>query len=130
MKIDVRQIKLNARLKKDEYRAQVTANMRQKNLAQWCEYCGVNNPSEIDYENPQVKIEFYLCDPYYSLNLNKEEVRQEFYTILGPDVTDYYLNHTDDGGNTYRDLENGAIKTAIKSKAKGWIKKGKIDDLA
>lgn len=31
-------------------------------LQRWAEYCGVDDPDKIDYENPMVKIEYWLCD--------------------------------------------------------------------
>lgn len=50
--------------KKDMIRAQTILRMRsdKRVLERWMEYSGVEDPSQIDYENPCVHIEWVCCD--------------------------------------------------------------------
>lgn len=50
--------------KKSQIHAMTAARMRsdKRVLERWMQYSGVEDPSEIDYENPCVRIEYVCCE--------------------------------------------------------------------
>lgn len=44
------------------YQATVQTRNKPETQKRWMEYCNVDSPEKIDYENPMVKIEFWLLD--------------------------------------------------------------------
>lgn len=97
----------------DSWGDAVTVQVRQRYLARWCEICGVTDPMLIDYENPFVKIEFYLADFRILNSIKKEKGRQKFFELIGPDATYVYLNHKEPDGTSYRDLEHNHVARAV-----------------
>lgn len=102
----------------DSWGDMVTMQTRQKYLQRWCEICGVTDPMQIDYENPFVKIEFYLADFRILNSIKKEKGRQAFFELIGPKATEVYLTYTEEDGTSYRDLEHNHVATAIKRACK------------
>lgn len=98
----------------DAWGDMVTQRTREKYLPRWCEICGVSDPMQIDYNNPFVKIEFYLCDFRILKSIKKEAGRQKFYELIGPEATQVYLTYTESDGTSYRDLEHNHVATAVR----------------
>ena len=96
----------------------VTMQVRQRYLPRWCEICGVTDPMEIDYENPYVKIEFYLADFRILNSIKKEEGRLKFFELIGPDATQVYLTHKEPNGMMYTDLEHNHVASAVRRACK------------
>lgn len=92
----------------------VTMKTREKYLERWMEVCGVSDPMQIDYENPFVKIEWWLCDFRILNSIKKEKGRQEFYKLIGEEATQVYLNYVGENGVRYTDLEHNHVATAVR----------------
>ncbi|MBR6911818.1 MAG: hypothetical protein IKN41_08185 [Candidatus Methanomethylophilaceae archaeon] len=62
-------LKENAYNKLQDTWGQHAASTRAKYLDRWCRLCGVDDPKDIDYDNPYVHLEWFLCDPRYLIKL-------------------------------------------------------------
>lgn len=93
----------------------VLAQIRAKHYPRWCELCGVEDPKDIDYNNPFVKIEWLLCDPAWLHAIKTPKGVNEFLERLGdPEAQDIYLNYVDDEGGSYRDLERNQFASRLR----------------
>jgi len=90
----------------DDAKNQEIANRtRAKFMPRWMEECGVEDWHDIDYKNPQIHLEFILCDPAILKDLQNEGGRDRLFQMLTEEEKDVYLNKTDDKGAKYTDLE-------------------------
>lgn len=92
-------IAMEAKLKK-------TRKLDGKSLIdRWMEESGVTEVKDIDMSNPQISLEWKLCDPAALRDLKDETARAKFFETLTPEELDVYMNKTDENGASYRDLE-------------------------
>ena len=90
----------------DDAKNQEIANRtRAKFMPRWMEECGVTDWHDIDYSNPQIHLEFILCDPTVLKDLQNEGGRDRLFQMLTDEEKDVYLNKTDEHGAKYTDLE-------------------------
>lgn len=90
---------------KDDQRESIAMQSRMKFVDRWMEECGVTNMSDIDYSNPQISLEWKLCDPAVLRDLQKEGGRERLFEILSDEEKYVYLNQKDENGASYTDLE-------------------------
>ena len=62
------------RFEMDMNHEKYVADIRAKWLGRWMEICGVDNPDDIDYDNPYVHLEWLLCDPRVTAKLTGKRV--------------------------------------------------------
>lgn len=89
----------------DAKNLEIANRTRAKFMPRWMEECGVDDWHDIDYTNPQIHLEFILCDPAILKDLQKEGGRDRLFLMLTDEEKDVYLNKTDDKGAKYTDLE-------------------------
>lgn len=109
----------------DDQKEKIAMQARMKFADRWMEESGVTEIKDIDMSNPQISLEWKLCDPSVLRALKNEKTRQEFLETLTPEELDVYMNKTDENGASYRDLEGkkGFTKKNI-TKAVVKIRKG------
>lgn len=83
----------------------VAMQARMKFADRWMKESGVTEIKDIDMNNPQISLEWKLCDPAALRALKNETERQKFLDTLTPEELDVYMNKTDENGASYRDLE-------------------------
>ena len=70
----------------DEQHEKVVAMARANRLNDFMEICGVGEPSQIDYDNPHVKILWLECDPVNVRMLTNPKYRQKVYDKMDPET--------------------------------------------
>lgn len=126
IRLKAKALKQWERGKIDKMHDDVSFNIRARYLGQWCEYCGVDNPNDIDYNEPHVAIEYLLCDPV-NIKLirskNKDD-KQLVYSQMTEEMLYIYFNEQDPNtGTRYCDLETRGLVSLAKGGKKN--KKGK-----
>lgn len=103
----IENFKINRQISKDN----TVASIRKHWLRNWMEYSGVDDPEEIDYENPFVKIEWLLSDPLWLHAIKNEKGRQEFKERLNDPLAWWiFCNYKpEDGGKSYWDHTEGNL---------------------
>lgn len=103
---------------------QMVMQSRMKFAERWMLESGVTEIKDIDMTNPQISLEWKLCDPAALKALKNEESRARFLATLTPEELDVYMNKVDENGASYRDLEGkkgftkkNIAKTVIKMKS-------------
>lgn len=66
----------------DEKHEQTVNMARADRLYDFMEICGVGEPSQIDYNNPHVKILWLECDPVIMRMLTNPKYRQKVYDMM------------------------------------------------
>lgn len=89
----------------DDQREKIAMQARTKFMPRWMEECGVDDWHDIDYKNPQIHLEWILCDPVILRDLQNEGGRDRLFQMLTEEEKDVYLNMTDEKGAKYTDLE-------------------------
>ena len=89
----------------EDQREKVAMQARLKFMPRWMEECGVDDWHDIDYTNPQIHLEWILCDPGILRELTREGGRDKLFEMLTEEEKDVYLNKTDEKGAHYYDLE-------------------------
>ena len=89
----------------DDQHEKMVMQARMKFAERWMEESGVTEIKDIDMNNPQISLEWKLCDPAILRDLKNEETRQRFLATLTPEELDVYMNKVDENGTSYRDLE-------------------------
>lgn len=104
---------------------QVAFQVRAKFLDQWCEYCGVEDPKDIDYNEPHVAIEYLLCDPVNIKLIRSKNPADKMlvYSQFTEEMMNIYLNE-EQNGTRYCDLETRSMTSLVRGK------KGKRKDKA
>lgn len=115
-------IKKFSKDKIDDLHDNVSLQVRAKFLDDWCEICGVDDPKDIDYNEPHVAIEFLLCDPVNIKLLRSKRIedKQMVYSQMTEEMLNIYFNE-EQNGTRYCDLETRSMV----SLARGKKKKGK-----
>ena len=116
VRLKIKAMKEMGRDRIDRMHDDVSFQVRAKYLGQWCEYCGVDNPNDIDYNEPHVAIEWLLCDPVNIklIRSKKKEDKQIVYDQMTPEMLEIYFNEQSETGTRYCDLENVGLVKAIK----------------
>lgn len=70
----------------DDKHREFVAGARAKILPDLMEICGVAEPSQIDYDNPHVKILLLNCDPVNQMMLKNFRTRQKVYNKMDEDT--------------------------------------------
>lgn len=96
---------------------QVSLQVRAKFLDQWCEYCGVTDPKDIDYNEPHVAIEFLLCDPVNIKLIRSKNPADKMivYSQFTEEMMYIYLNE-EQNGTRYCDLETRSMTSLVRGK--------------
>ena len=89
----------------DDQHEKMVMQARMKFADRWMEESGVTEVKDIDMSNPQISLEWKLCDPAVLRDLKNEGTRQRFLDTLTPEELDVYMNKVDEHGASYRDLE-------------------------
>lgn len=89
----------------DDQKEKIAMQARMKFVNRWMEESGAERMEDIDYKNPQISLEWKLCDPAVLRDLQSEGGRERFFQILTDEEKDVYLNKTDENGCHYYDLE-------------------------
>lgn len=89
----------------DDQKEKIAMQARAKFMPRWMEECGVTDWHDIDYKNPQIHLEWILCDPAVLKDLQNEGGRDRLFQMLTEEEQDVYLNKTDEKGAHYYDLE-------------------------
>jgi|GEM_PF-3919760 len=81
-------------LKKDQIAAQTAIRLRsdKRILQRWMDYCGVSDPSEIDYSDPCVHIEWVCCET--DMLMLATEDGEKFLAMTGCD-RDVFMKYFD-----------------------------------
>lgn len=68
----------------DETNSINAAKTRLKFQEHWMEVCNVDSPDQIDYDNPIVHLEWFLCEPKMlaKLTAKEPEIRQEVIDLM------------------------------------------------
>lgn len=69
----------------DKHREHVAA-ARARILPDLMEICGVGEPSQVDYDNPHVKILMLNCDPVNQMMLKNPRLRHTVYEKMDPET--------------------------------------------
>ena len=121
IRLKAKAIKEWERGKVEKMHDDVSFSVRAKYLAQWCEYCGVDNPNDIDYNEPHVAIEYLLCDPVNIklIRSKKQDDKQLVYSQMTEEMLDIYFNEQDPKtGTRYCDLESRGLVSLARGKKK------------
>lgn len=89
----------------DDQREQMVMQARLKFANRWMEESGVAEIKDIDMTNPQISLEWKLCDPAVLKDLQRPGGRERLFETLTDEEKDVYLNKTDENGAHYWDLE-------------------------
>ena len=117
----VRQFKVAFSNWEDDQREKVAMQASMKFADRWMEESGVTNISGIDFKNPQISLEWKLCNPGVLKDLQREGGRERLFEILTDEEKNVYLNMKDENGASYTDLE-GKKGFTKKNVAKSVIK--------
>lgn len=105
--------------KKEEFRQNVSAQVRARYLPRWMAYSEeltgrpCTSMEDIVWDDPQIHLESLLCDPVYCLSLRREDVRREFLGQLSEEEVELFF-HRDENGDSYSDLVHPNIVRALK----------------
>lgn len=110
----ITKIKASADVKKGDVLFQV----RSRQFPRWIEVCGVDDYTEIDYDNPFVKIEWLLSDPAWLHAIKSEKGRHEFKERLDDPLAWYIFTsyRDEETGQGYWDLTEGVLRHQIGTK--------------
>lgn len=103
--------------KLEDVNDQVTFEVRSRMLDQWCDYCGVTDPKDIDYNEPHVAIEFILCDPVNIKLIRSKNPADKMlvYSQFTDEMMNIYLNE-EQNGVRYCDLETRSLTSLARGK--------------
>ena len=108
----------------DDQHERMVMQARMRFADRWMRESGVTEIKDIDMSNPQISLEWKLCDPAALKALKSDKLRQNFLDTLTPEELDVYMNKTDENGASYRDLEGkkgftkkNIAKTVVKMKS-------------
>lgn len=89
-------------------RLKVQAMLDEDFYPDYCEECGVTQPSDIDWNNPKVAVAHLLHDPLYRHYIihGNEKKKQIVYDLMTPEMLDVYWNYVDENGAMFCDLED------------------------
>lgn len=110
-------VKQMGKNKLNDMNDQVSMKVRAKFLDQWCEYCGVTDPKDIDYNEPHVAIEFLLCDPVNIKLIRSKNPADKMlvYCQFTEEMMNIYMNE-EQNGTRYCDLESRSMTSLIRGK--------------
>ena len=97
----------------------VSFQVRSRFLDQWCDYCGVTDPKDIDYNEPHVAIEYLLCDPV-NIKLIRSKNRDDkmkVYCQFTEEMMNIYMNE-EQNGVRYCDLETRSMTSLVRGNRK------------
>ena len=104
------------------------ARNRAQWLHSWMQICNVTRAEDIDYDNPDVHIQWLLTDPVNLMKLtDKSFGREWFFTLLTPEEQEVYLT-PDVDGRSYAELEKGKMDVVMKNQIRK-LKKRKNAEL-
>lgn len=86
--------------KKESLRVGFQYHLNESCYEEWMKYCNVNNVNDIDYNNPNVAVEFTLNDPYYRnicIYGSIEEKESILYTLFDDEMKKLYFIDSGDG---------------------------------
>lgn len=107
---------------KEDTNDQVTAKARIKMAeTRWMPHQGVNKLEDLDLSDPQISLEWKLCDPAILKDLLNPGGRDRLFKTLSEEEKDIYLNKTDSKGARYTDLETEKAGFTRKNVAKAII---------
>ena len=116
--------------RKSDYQS---VKVRQHYWPRWAEECGIDpkthslaEPEVIEalMKNPQVSLEWKLCDPRVQKAIRDPDKRAIFLDTLSDEERDIYLNMKDEKGHTYTELEKPKGKMVYQSAKKALRIKG------
>lgn len=110
----IAKIKSSADVKKSD----VLFRIRSQQYPRWIEVCGVDDYTEIDYDNPFVKIEWLLSDPAWLHAIKSEKGREEFKKRLDDPLAWYIFTsyRDEETGQGYWDLTSGVLRHQMRTK--------------
>lgn len=120
LRLKAKAVKQLGKDKLNQMNDNVTIQVRAKFMDAWMDYCGVDDPMDIDYNEPHVAIEFLLCDPVNIklIRSKKMEDKQKVYDQFTDEMMWIYFNE-EQNGVRYCDLETqGLVKLARGGKKK------------
>ena len=85
------------------------AEAMKKYIPRWMELSGCNHPNLIHWDDPQITLEYKLCDLRNLKLIRKGKHTDQFLELLTPEERDIYLNLEGYDGKKYTDLEDGAL---------------------
>ena len=88
----------------------------------WMPYCGVSRYEDIDWKNPQISLEWKLCDFRILDDLLKPGGRERLFAILSEEEKYTYLNEVGTNGARYTDLETDKSGFTRKNIAKSVVR--------
>ena len=108
----------------------VQAELDKEMMADYCKECGVDNPEDIDWNNPVVAVAHLLHDPLYRHYLihGSSKQKQQVFDLMTPEMLDVYYNYVGDNGGRFCDLESKKGRKECKKRYKKGAKIETIDD--
>lgn len=103
-----------------ETRYYVQSKLDQDMLSEYMRECGVDNPDDIDWNNPVVYVAHLLHDPlyrHYIIHGTKKQ-KQIVYDLMTPEQLDIYYNYVGDNGGRFCDLESRKGRKECKKRYK------------
>lgn len=88
----------------------------------WMPYQGVNKIEDLDLSDPQISLEWKLCESDVLKYLLEPGGRDRLFATLTEEEKDIYLHKTGTDGASYTDLETGKSGFTRKNIAKSIIK--------
>ena len=106
------------RNKSDQLRDQVTFQTRAEKLPLWMwrteqltgEPC--TSYEDVAWDDPQIHLEWLLCDPAILFGLTKPKKRDAFLATLTDEERELYYTKDEDGAS-YSDLEHQKVRKAV-----------------
>ena len=97
----------------------VSFQVRSRFLDQWCDYCGVTDPKDIDYNEPHVAIEYLLCDPVNIKLIRSKSMddKMKVYCQFTEEMMNIYMNE-EQNGVRYCDLETRSMTSLVRGNKK------------
>lgn len=95
-----------------------TARVRAKYIPHWMRVCGVDRPEDIDYSQPNVHLEWFLCDIRMLTRL-QDGRREEVMALMDESQRETYLHGCDLDGRPYTDIEKSSLRKGIADALKG-----------
>ena len=97
----------------------VSFQVRSRFLDQWCDYCGVTDPKDIDYNEPHVAIEYLLCDPVNIKLIRSKNTddKMKVYCQFTEEMMNIYMNE-EQNGVRYCDLETRSMTSLVRGNKK------------
>lgn len=110
-------IKQMSKDKLNDMNDNVSFQVRSRFLDQWCDYCGVTNPKDIDYNEPHVAIEYLLCDPVNIklIRSKNPDDKMKVYCQFTEEMMNIYL-YEEQNGVRYVDLETKSMVSLARGK--------------